>query len=78
MGALIERYLAASGGYGKSAALSALGLTRADTESAFSQFDEDYLISRFLHFANVSGEEYRVNGFVQTHVTIDAAIQSML
>jgi hypothetical protein len=76
--ALIERYLAASGGYGKAAALLALGLSRAETESAFSQFDEDYMISRFFHFSNRSGEAYRINGFPQTHVSIDAAIQAIL
>jgi hypothetical protein len=75
---LVERYLAASGGYGKAAALSAFGLSRAETESAFSQFDEDYMISRFLHFSRQSGEPYRINGFPQTHVTIHAAIQSIL
>jgi hypothetical protein len=84
---LVERYLAASGGYGKPAALSAFGLSRAETESAFSAFDEDYLISRYLHFRNdslpssapgESGETFQVNGFPQTHVTIDAEIQSIL
>jgi hypothetical protein len=75
---LIERYLSSSGGYGKAAALSAFGLSRAETESAFSQFDEDYMISRFLHFSRQSGESYLVSGFPQTHVSIDAAIQSVL
>jgi hypothetical protein len=75
---LIERYLAASGGYGKAAALSAFGLSRAETESAFSQFDEDYMISRFFHFSRQSGEAFRINGFPQTHVAIDATIQAIL
>jgi hypothetical protein len=75
---LMERYLAASGGYGKAAALSDFGLSPADTESAFSSFDEDYMISRFFHFRNQSGQSYRINGFPQTHVEIDAAIQSIL
>ena len=75
---LIERYLAAGGGYGKAVALSALGLSLAEAETAFSQFDEDYMISRFLHFSRESGESYRINGFPQTHVAIDAAIQAIL
>lgn len=75
---LIERYLAASGGYGKAAALSALGLSHAETEAAFSQFDEDYMISRFFHFTKSSGAEFRIDGFPQTHVMIDAEIQSIL
>jgi hypothetical protein len=74
----MERYLAASGGYGKPAALSAFGLSRAEAESAFSALDEDYLISRYLQFRNDSGETFQVNGFPQTHVTIDAEIQSIL
>jgi hypothetical protein len=78
LSALIERYLAATGGYGKAAALSAFGLSRAETESAFSQFDEDYMISRFLHFSRQSGEPYQINGFPQTHVAIDAAVQAIL
>ncbi|MGH9716988.1 MAG: hypothetical protein ACRD4R_09720 [Candidatus Acidiferrales bacterium] len=75
---LIERYLAVSGGYGKPAALGALGLLHADAESAFSLFDEDYLISRYLHFQNDAGEQFHINGFPQTHVSIDTAIQSIL
>ncbi len=75
---LIERYLSASGGYGQPAALSALGLSRAEAESALSQFDEDYMISRYFHFQNRSGESYQINGFPQTHLTIDAEIQSNL
>ena len=75
---LVERYCAVSGGYGKPAALAAFGLSRAETERAFSQFDEDYMISRFLRFSNNSGEAFQINGFPQTHVTMDAAIQSIL
>jgi hypothetical protein len=75
---LVRRYLAASGGYGQPAALSAFGLSRAETESAFGALDEDYLISRYLQFRNDSGETFLINGFPQTHVTIDAEIQSVL
>jgi hypothetical protein len=75
---LIERYLGASGGYGKPAALAALGLSHAETESSLSQFDEDYMISRFLHFSMQSGEAFQINGFPQTHLIIDAAIQSIV
>jgi len=75
---LIERYVSAGGGYGKFAALSALGLSHAETEAAFGQLDEDYMISRYLHFQNSSGEAFQINGFPQTHVSIDAAIQSIL
>jgi hypothetical protein len=75
---LVERYLAVSHGYGNPVALSALGLSRAETETAFSPLDDDYHISRYLHFQNLSGESYQINGFPQTHVAIDAEIQSIL
>ena len=78
LGDLVQRYLAVSGGYGKLAALGALGLSRAETESAFGAIDEDYMISRYLHFQNDSGERFQINGFAQTHVAIDAEIQSIL
>jgi hypothetical protein len=75
---LVERYLAVGGGYGNPAALCAFGLSHAETESAFSAFDEDYLISRYFHFRKQAGEKFTINGFPQTHVSIDAAIQGIL
>jgi hypothetical protein len=75
---VVEKYLAASGGYGKSVALSTLGFSQAEVEQVFSVYDEDYHISRFFHFRKESGESYNINGFPQTHVTIDAEIQSIL
>ena len=73
----IDRYLVVAGGYGKAVALAALG-PHAETERSFSLFDEDYHISRFLHMRNDSGERFQINGFPQTHVSIDAEIQSIL
>jgi len=75
---VVEKYLAAAGGYGKPAALSSLGFSRAELEQVFSVYDEDYHISRFFQLRNQSGESYDINGFPQTHVTIDAEIQSIL
>ena len=75
---VVEKYLAAAGGYGKSVALSSLGFSRAEVEQVFSVYDEDYHISRFFHLRNESGESFNVNGFPQTHVMIDAEIQSIL
>jgi len=75
---LVERYLAVSGGYGKLAALSALGLSRSQTEASLGQLDEDYMISRYFHFQNGAGEAFQISGFPQTHVAIDAEIQSIL
>ena len=75
---LIARYLAISGGYGKNVALSDLGFSREDAENAFSILDEDYNISRYFHFQCAAGASYIINGFPQTHVSIDAEIQSIL
>ncbi len=74
----VEKYLAASGGYGKPAPLASFGLSLQETERVFSVFDEDYHISRFFHFDNRTGQAYQINGFPQTHVSIDAEIKSIL
>jgi hypothetical protein len=74
----IEKYLGIAGDYGNPAPLASFGLSRDDTERVFSVFDEDYHISRFLQFRNTSGESYSINGFPQTHVSIDAEIQTIL
>jgi hypothetical protein len=75
---IVQKYLAASGGYGKPIALSALGLSAKEIEAAFGTLDEDYHISRFLHFQCSAGANYQINGFPQTHVSIDAEIQTIL
>jgi hypothetical protein len=81
---IVERYKKTAGGFGKSVALSALGISRAETEKAFDMLDEDYHISRFIHFANASAAagatsgSYSINGFPQTHVSIDSSIQEIL
>ena len=75
---IIGKYLAAAGDYGRPAAISAIGLGHADAERLFRSFDEDYHISRFFHFSNSSGETFDINGFPQTHVSIDAAIKEIL
>ena len=75
---IVEKYLAVAGGFGFPAPLSAFGLDRAEIERMFGVFDEDYHISRYLHFSQVSGTAYKINGFDQTHITIDAEIESVL
>jgi hypothetical protein len=75
---VVGKYLAVAGGYGKSIALSSLGLSKEEIEDVFSTFDEDYHISRFLHFACAAGANYDINGFPQTHVSIDSEVQSIL
>jgi hypothetical protein len=79
---LVRKYLEKSGAFDRPVELASLGLSREETEKTFSAFDEDYHISRFFHFANAAGEKlqagYQINGFPQTHVSIDAEIQSIL
>jgi hypothetical protein len=75
---IVEKYLALAGGFGFLAPLADFGLDRPEIERTFSAFDEDYHISRFLHFSQVSGPAYTINGFEQTHITIDSEIESVL
>lgn len=78
---LVNRYLAASGGFGKPAPLSAFGLSPPETERLFSAYEEDYHISRFFHFSEApqpGAAEFSVNGTTITHVALDAEMQSIL
>ncbi len=81
---IVERYKKAAGGFGKTVPLGALGISREDTERAFDMLDEDYHISRFVHFVNAAGAgagggaSYSINGFPQTHVAMDAEIEGIL
>jgi len=75
---IVDKYLAAAGGYGKTIPISALGLGRRDAEIVFSALDEDYNISRYFHFQCAAGANYEINGFPQSHVSIDSEVQSIL
>ncbi len=79
---LVDKYLAAAGGFGKPVPLSALGISREETERVFDVLDEDYHISRFFHFQNAagagSGTSFQINGFPQTHISIDSEIREIL
>jgi len=75
---LVDKYLKAAGGYGKPVALGSLGLSPGEMQGIFSAFDDDYHISRFFHLSNESGEKFQINGFPQTHVSIDSEIQTIL
>jgi len=75
---VVEKYLSVAGEYGRLVPLESLGLPHAEAERVFSAFDEDYFISRFLSFRAQSGESFSISGFPQTHISIDAGIQSIL
>jgi hypothetical protein len=75
---LVQKYLAIAGGFAFLAPLADFGLDRGEVERVFSAWDEDYHISRFLHFSQVSGPAFLINGFEQTHISMDEEIQSIL
>jgi len=74
----VDKYLSVAGSYGEPVALSSLGLSREEIETTFGPLDEDYHISRFIHFQCAAGANFSINGFPQTHVSIDQGIQSAL
>jgi hypothetical protein len=78
LGEVVDKYVAVSGGFGKPVALASLGLSREELERTFGQLDEDYHISRFIHFQCAAGANFAINGFPQTHVSIDAEIKTVL
>jgi hypothetical protein len=75
---LVEKYLQVGGSYGKAVPLGSFGLSRAETERIFGIFDEDYHISRFFYLTKLTGETYEINGFPQTHISIDPRIETIL
>jgi hypothetical protein len=80
---IIERYKQLTGGaWGRLAALQEFGLTREEAEQAFSALDEDYHISRYFHFSDerksAAEAAFSVNGFPQTHVSLDKEIEELL
>ena len=75
---IVEKYLAIAGGFSFLAPLADFGMDREEAERIFGAIDEDYHISRYMHFMQVSGAAYKINGFEQTHVSLDEEIQDIL
>jgi hypothetical protein len=75
---IVEKYLAIAGGFAFLAPLADFGTDKSEIERVFGALDDDYHISRYFHFSQVSGPAYRINGFEQTHISIDEEIQSVL
>lgn len=75
---LNERYKTIAASPGAEVALASFGLTDGETETLFSGLDEDYHISRFLHFSEKEGKSYSISGERVTHVSIDPEIQEIL
>lgn len=75
---VVDRYLAVARKFGEPVALSAFQLSPSEIEALFNVLDEDYHLSRFLHFSNIAGEAYVISGASVTHLSIGPGIQSML
>ena len=79
---VVAKYRQLAGGFGRPLALAAFGFSPEETERVFGIFDEDYHISRFFQFSLQPAADdrstYRINGFPQSHVTLDAEIESIL
>jgi hypothetical protein len=75
---VVERYAALAGSFGMPVALCAFGLSTREIENLFSSYDEDYQISRYLHFSRAGGDVYTIGGEAATHVAIDHEINSLL
>jgi hypothetical protein len=75
---VVDRYLAVARKFGEPVALSSFQLSPTEIQALFNVLDEDYHLSRFLHFSRVEGESYVISGARITHLSIDSGIQSML
>jgi hypothetical protein len=75
---VVDRYLAVTHSFGQPVALSSFQLSTAEIQTLFSTLDEDYHLSRFLHFCSIAGEAYIISGEAVTHLSIDPGIQSIL
>ena len=75
---VVQRYLEAGSAFGVAVTLSVFQLSHEETERLFSACEEDYHISRFLHFTKQTGQAFSINGFPATHVSIDRAIETLL
>jgi hypothetical protein len=81
---LVDRYDLLADQSGEPVALSAFGLGDDETQNLFTAFDDDYHISRFFHFSldpaleQTPDKTYQINGFPQSHLSMDAGIEGIL
>jgi len=75
---VVDRYNALAGRPGEPVPLSDFGLPRDETAALFNSLDEDYHISRYLHFSRSEGQRYSISGDSVTHVAIDTAVTAVL
>jgi hypothetical protein len=75
---IVDRYLALAGSFGPAVPLASFALDPQETARLFSALDEDYQISRYLKFSRQSGKEFSINGFPQTHLSLEEGIRALL
>ena len=75
---LVDQYVKLAGEFGRPVALSEFELSAEEISALFGSFDEDYHISRYLHFSKAAGESYSIGGESVTHLSIDNAIKEIL
>ena len=84
----VKKYLELAGEFGRSLHLSRFALPKNEIEKMFSEWDEDYQISRYMMLSRESDEAlasfppdervYLVSGFECSHVTFAEDIQKLL
>ena len=76
---VVQKYLAVAGGYGKTVPLESLGLSQARKSRVCSALSTRTTTSAAsFTFSAAAGADYKINGFPQSHVSIDAEIQAIL
>ena len=75
---IVSRYSSLAARFGDPVALAAFSLSREEPQTLFSALDEDYHISRFLHFSHDDGATFLISGEPVSHVSFDPAIRSIL
>jgi hypothetical protein len=71
---VVDRYNSLTEQPGGPVPLSAFGLSSEETTALFNSLDEDYHISRYLHFSRMEGQGYGIGEEFVTHVAIDEGI----
>jgi hypothetical protein len=75
---VVDRYSALAKQTGEPVPLESFALDPEETTKLFTSLDEDYHISRFLHFSSGTGRRYQIGQEQITHVALDPAISSLL
>jgi hypothetical protein len=75
---LVDQYAKLAGEFGRPLPLSQFELSAEEVSALFGPLDEDYHISRFLHFSKLAGDSYTIGAEDVTHLSIDKAIEEIL